>query len=116
MSGSKPKAKVAPRTAAPQPISPALRRAIAAADWIAPTDEGSTKLAIRLARDLDRCSNLSDLASIANALQRSLKALGLSPEGRPGGLNQEEEEDPIAKLRSITDGPNRAKDRNAAHK
>ena len=84
------------------PTRPAVLRAIKAADWLEESDAGAVALCTRLARDLDRAKQARDVATLANALQRALTAIGLTIDSRPKEVANDA--DPIdAQRASVTD-------------
>ena len=109
MTGSKPAAKRSPKpkpkpkpkpAVKPKPtrswrasyaITPGIRRAIAAAEWISDSDQGAVKLALRMAKELDGVQNAPDTATVANSLLRILASLGLTVEGRPANANDDQD-------------------------
>ena len=86
-----------------------IEGAVKAATWLTIADSGAVAICYKLADELDRATEVSDLVQLSRALQMMLTALGMTVAGRVGKAEPEEEVNPLDALRKRATTPDSRK-------
>ena len=89
----------------PGPVQQGVLEAAGDADWITTADQAALRLALRLAKDIDKADDPQQIASLARTLLAVLAAIGLTVAGRTAtDTKPPQQEDPLDALRARAAG------------